>query len=50
MAFLGQDGIKFTVCRLGEDDSGDLCETDEVHDIHIDFAESFIPAMSMGRI
>ena len=47
--FLGQEGETFTVRRLIEDESGDLCETDELHDIPIDHAAHFTPAMSIAR-
>jgi hypothetical protein len=48
--FLGQVGDTFTVRRLIEDESGTLCETDESHDLSLDHAAHFIPAMSIGRI
>jgi len=48
--FLGQAGDTFTVRRLTEDESGDLCETDESHDLSVQHADKFVPAMSIGRI
>jgi hypothetical protein len=48
--FLGQAGDTLTVRRLLEDESGALCETDESHDLSIEHAAHFIPAMSIGRI
>lgn len=48
--FLEHNGVKFKVCRLGENDSGDLCQTDETHEVHVDFAENFMPARGVGRI
>jgi hypothetical protein len=48
--FLGRDSAHFRVSRLGENEQGDLCETDETYDIHVDFAESFTPARSIGHI
>ena len=48
--FLGQTGDTFTVRRLIEDESGALCETAESHDLSIEHAACFVPAMSIGRI
>ena len=31
--YLGRDTGNFRVCRLGEDEEGELCETDEVHQV-----------------
>ena len=46
--FLGQTGDTFTVRRLIEDGAGDLCATDESHDLSIEHADYFVPAMSIG--
>jgi len=47
---LGRDVATFRVCRLGEDEPGNLTDTDEIHEIHVDFADCFMPAMKIGRI
>ena len=46
--FLRRSSSTFTVCRLGEDDYGQICETDELDDVHIDFADSFRPTMRIS--
>ena len=47
--FLGHAGDTFTVRRLIEDGAGDLCATDESHDLSTEHADNFVPAMSIGR-
>lgn len=46
--FQGLSGVTFTIRRLGEDSAGNLCATEEVHQVHMDFADSFTPAMSIS--
>jgi hypothetical protein len=47
---LDRSTTHFRVSRLGEDEQGDLCQTDEVYEVHVDFAECFVPAVSIGQI
>ena len=48
--FLKQDRDTFQVRRLADDGAGDLCATDESHDLPLAAAANFLPAMSISRI
>ncbi|MFC1451930.1 hypothetical protein ACFLSJ_01135 [Verrucomicrobiota bacterium] len=47
-AFLERGSSSFTVCRLGEDEEGELRGTDETHEVHVDFAECFKPTLRIS--
>ena len=49
-AFIERDVAAFRVCRLGENHAGDLCTTDETHDVHVDFEYCFMPEMNIMPI
>jgi len=39
--YLWREGVTFCVCRAGENEDGNVCVTEEEHELHADFGEVF---------